>query len=150
MALLLPFSSTLLSHPTSFLCIVNADNTKLFFSPIDTHTEACTSACRADICSWMPANHINLNAFFLLQQIPTFVEALSFTDSTAPSPAQTTKNLGVKSHTMQLQPLFFSCCPNSIITCLYYNSLLAGLPTDLSPASTTHTVGYSLSHFHPH
>lgn len=112
-------SGYLLSRPTSSPTNANADNTKLFFSPIDTCIEACASACRADICSWTPASHINLNTFFLLHQVPPFVEAHP----------QTTKNLGVKARTMQPDLLFFSCCPNSS----HHSSVLLQVPAGWAP-----------------
>lgn len=146
-------TSTLLSHPASFPPIVNADSTKLFFSPNSTHIEACTSACRADICSLDACQpHQSLELFSSCRTLPV-VEALSFTDNTTPSSAQTRIWVWGHKQCKHLLLLFFTC-PNSSRPLyaklqLNYNSLLAWLPADLYPTSTTHTEGCNLSHVHP-
>lgn len=84
-----------------------------------------------------------------------FSEAFCRGRTAALSPAQTPKNLGVNSHsataTTSSSSTAFCVVQILVILCQYYfNSLLAGFPTDLSPASTTEAEGCSLSHFNPH
>lgn len=125
---LLLLDSVITTH--KFFLVVSANNTKPFFSPINTHIKC-----------WWPKHTFFAHPDFC--RTPRFYSQHYYCSDYQESLFEFTRSepmTTTSSYSFLVQILVIACL-------YYYNSLLAGLPTDLSPACTAHTESSSLSDF---